>query len=402
MKRPSVGRRGRAAAGARRKASARPRVGLVCAGGGVTGAVYEIGCLQAVEEVLDIDLTALDCYVGVSGGAFVTSLLASGFSATDIYRELSDGGPKPFGVPAASIFRLGVAEYARRALRLPRAAYDAARVLLSRDTSSLTDVALPFLEAIPAGLLENSGVAEYLDALFRRYGRPQRFDELDRVLRIVAVDIDRAETVAFGAGSHRKTPIPLAVQASTALPGLYRPVRIDGRDYVDGGVTKTAHINLAIRAGCELVICVNPLVPIHNASRRSTLGPLAGHGLDTVLGQVLRVLLHGRFEYGLDRYRVEHPEVDILLVEPSRDDLTMFRYDIMRYSARRALAHHGRASGLATLRRRRAHFSKILGRHGLAYRETPREAPRAGRSKDAPAYANLSASLDRLDRALGA
>jgi predicted acylesterase/phospholipase RssA len=179
-------------------------------------------------------------------------------------------------------------------------------------------------------------------------------------------------------------------------------VRIHGRDYVDGGVTKTAHINLAIRAGCDLVICVNPLVPIRNASRRSSLGPLAGHGLDTVLGQVLRVLLHGRFEYGLDRYRVEHPEVDILLIEPSREDLTMFRYDIMRYSARRALAHHGRASGAATLRRRRARFSKLLRRHGLAYRETPRAAPRAARTADAPSFTNLSSSLDRLERAIGA
>ena len=57
------------------------------------------------------------------------------------------------------------------------------------------------------------------------------------------------------------------MQASTALPGLYRPVRIDGRDYVDGGVKKTAHINLAIRHGADLVICINPIVPIRNDGR---------------------------------------------------------------------------------------------------------------------------------------
>ena len=59
-------------------------------------------------------------------------------------------------------------------------------------------------------------------------------------------------------------PVSRAVQASTALPGLYRPVRIGGRDYVDGGVKKTAHINLAIRHGADLVVCINPIVPIHN------------------------------------------------------------------------------------------------------------------------------------------
>lgn len=375
----------------------------MCAGGGVTGAVFEVGCLRAIEDTLDLDLTKLDCYVGVSGGAFVTALLASGFTPTEIYRELTEGASRPFGVPAASLFRLGVAEYARRALRLPRATLAAARALVSRDTS-LAEVAFPFLEVIPAGLLENSGVPEFLEALFERYGRSNRFGDLDRVLRIVAVDLDRAATVAFGEPEHASVPISRAVQASTALPGLYRPVRIDGHDYVDGGVTKTAHINLAIRAGCDLVICINPLVPIRNAKRRSVLGPLAGHGLDTVLGQVLRLLIHGRFEYGMERYRVEHPEVDILLVEPSRDDLKMFRYDIMRFSARRALAEHGRASALETLRRRRAKFSRLLTRHGVRYRPARRgnDAGVPPARETSQTTASLSASLSRLDRALEA
>lgn len=383
-----------------RKTRKRSKIALVCAGGGVTGALYEIGCLKALDETLDLDLTRLDAYVGVSGGAFVASLLASGFTPDEIYREIAAGGATPFGVPAAAIFRLGLREYGKRALRLPSAALQAAKNLVSGDASS-ADVLMPLLEVIPPGLLDNSGVEEFLRELFSRFGRPNSFARLRPPLRVVAVDLDRGETVAFGDRKHRSVTISEAVQASTALPGLYRPVRLGGRDYVDGGVTKTAHINLAIRQGADLVICINPLVPIHNGPSRSVLGPLASHGVDTVLGQVMRILIHGRFEYGMDRYRTEHPEVDILLIEPHRDDLTMFRYDIMRYSARKALARHGRASALETLKEKRTRIARVLARHGISLRATPRPASSAsGEPPRAPAARTLAASLDRLERSL--
>ena len=85
---------------------------------------------------------------------------------------------------------------------------------------------------------------------------------------MVAVDLDTRRGRGLRRGGHRDVPISKAVQASTALPGLYRPVRIGGRDYVDGGVKKTAHINLAIQHGADLVICINPIVPIRNDARQ--------------------------------------------------------------------------------------------------------------------------------------
>jgi predicted acylesterase/phospholipase RssA len=335
----------------------------------------------------------------------VASLLASGFGPGEIYREITTGGASPFGVPAAAIFRLGVAEYARRALRLPSATLKAARALFSGDASTPRDFFYPFLEVIPPGLLDNSGVEEFLRNLFARFAKTNRFEELHTPLRIVAVDLDRGETVAFGDKAHRSVTISEAVQASTALPGLYRPVHLKGKDYVDGGVTKTAHINLAIRQGADLIICINPLVPILNGASRSSLGPLSSHGVDTVLGQVLRILIHGRFEYGMDRYRTEHPDVDILLIEPTRDDLTMFRYDIMRYSARKALTRHGRTSALETLQERKSKLSKTLARHGVRFKRAPlksRVPERPAEEHKAQSAQALAAALDVLDRSLSA
>jgi predicted acylesterase/phospholipase RssA len=369
----------------------------VCAGGGVTGAVYEIGCLRALEELLDRSVLDLDLYVGVSGGAFVASMLANGVSPADMYDEVVGRSRRPLGVGAAPLFRLGLGELLRRSARAPRFARDVLASLWGGERRGVADLALSLFELLPAGLLDNSGVREFLARLFATPGRTDSFAALRRELYIVAVDLDRGNAVAFGEKGRRQAPISQTVQASTALPGLYRPVRIAGRDYVDGGVKKTAHVNLAIRHGADLVICINPLVPIRNEAVKGPLhGPLSDKGVTYVLDQALRIMLHGRMQYGMERYRAEHPEVDILLVEPARHDLRMFSYNIMRYSARRELAEHGFRSVLATFRQRRRDHARVLARHGIGLRRVPpARSPRPRRYESAVAR-SLEAELDRL------
>jgi predicted acylesterase/phospholipase RssA len=343
----------------------------VCAGGGITGAVYEIGCLRALEDLLDRSVLDMDVYVGISGGAFVTSLLAHGISPREIYDAVATRARNPLGVSAAPLFRLGIGEFLRRTTRAPKVLADAVVHALSGEGRNTYDILLSLFELLPPGLLDNSGIQEFLAGLYRTRGHADRFDDLARELYVVAVDLDNGEAVAFGEKGQRDVPVSKAVQASTALPGLYRPVRIDGRDYVDGGVKKTAHINLAIRHGAHLVICINPIVPILNDTLRS--GPLKGHlsnkGVTYVLDQVLRITLHGRMQYGLERYEVEHPEVDILLIEPTRDDMRMFTYNIMRYDARREVVEDGYRSVLASFRAHRSSYARILERHGIRLKD---------------------------------
>jgi predicted acylesterase/phospholipase RssA len=373
----------------------------VCAGGGVTGAVYEIGCLRALEHLLDRSVLDLDLYVGVSGGAFVASMLANGVSPADMYDEVVGRSRRPLGVDGAPLFRLGLGELVRRSARAPRFARDAFASLLHGERRGLADLALSLFELLPAGLLDNSGVREFLARLFATPGRTDSFAALRRELYIVAVDLDRGSAVAFGEKGRRQAPISETVQASTALPGLYRPVRIGGRDYVDGGVKKTAHVNLAIRHGARLVICINPLVPIRNEAVKGPLhGPLSEKGVTYVLDQALRIMLHGRMQYGMERYRAEHPEVDVLLVEPARHDLRMFAYNIMRYSARRELAEHGYRSVLAAFRKRRRDYARVLARHGIGLRRTPPAHGPAPRRYASPVARSLAAELGRLGSAL--
>jgi predicted acylesterase/phospholipase RssA len=376
-------------------------VALVCAGGGVTGAVYEIGCLRALEEVLDLRATDMDLYVGVSGGAFVASLLAAGIPVSELYEAVATPGGAAIGGSEPALFRLGARDLAATTRRAPRVLGRALVDLVSGERRSLGDAALALFELLPAGLLDNSGIQELVASVLKRAGRRDRFADLPRPLYVIAVDLDDGEAVAFGDRAHRRVPVSRAVQASTALPGLYRPVRIGGREYVDGGVKKTAHINYAIRKGADLVIVINPIVPLRNEVAR---GPFGGHlstrGITWVLDQVLRIVLHGRMQYGMERYRREHPHVDIVLIEPTRDDVRMFSYHIMRASARQVVAEHGYRSTLRRLAEDRPRLRRVFARHGL-FLGDPRRAPETPRTAHAaPVGRRLAGTLQALDAAL--
>jgi hypothetical protein len=95
--------------------------------------------------------------------------------------------------------------------------------------------------------------------------------------------------------------------------------------------------------------------------------------------------------------------VDILLIEPTHNDLRMFSYNIMRLSARKVVAEHGYRSLLATFRRNRRAYARLLARHGIGLRDPSRlpdvPAPLPRRSRVGRA---LAASLDRLDSRLAA
>jgi predicted acylesterase/phospholipase RssA len=380
----------------------RRRTALVCAGGGITGAVYEIGCLRALEDLLDRSVLDFDLYVGVSGGAFVASLLAAGVSPVEMYEAAS--APRPgAGWDERLLFRVGASEFARRSLRAPRILAQAAREALSGHPPSLSDLGSSLFQALPSGLLDGSGLRDYVAGTLRRRGLEDSFAALPRELYLVGVDLDSGEAVAFGEPGHRDVPVSTAVQASAALPGLYRPVRIGGRDYVDGGVKKTAHINLAIRKGADLVVCINPIVPLRNDVLD---GPFKGHlsdkGMNWVLDQALRIMLHGRMEYGLERYRAEHPEVDVLVLQPTRDDMRMFRYNIMRYSARHAVAAYGYRSAREAFRRHHAAYARLFARHGIALAPTRKLPAAPGPLPYATELGReLAVSLGRLEKSLG-
>jgi predicted acylesterase/phospholipase RssA len=168
-----------------------------------------------------------------------------------------------------------------------------------------------------------------------------------------------------------------AVQASTALPGFYKPARIKGVDYVDGGVRRTANLDVAIEHGADLVICYNPFRPFSNRVRRhfdrasGTYrfdGPLlADGGVLSVLNQVFRTLLHSRLQYGLREYQDDpHFQGDIIVIEPRETDIHFFELNALSYWERLRAAQLGYVSVSQSIELNYELFKAILERYGLA------------------------------------
>jgi predicted acylesterase/phospholipase RssA len=350
------------------------RRGLVCAGGGITGAIYEIGVLAALEERLDgFSLTNCDVFVGVSAGSYVGTLVASGVSPADLYRNATD--PHRSDLDQLSLFRPNLGEIAARLLTAPLTLAESLRDLYrNREDMTVTDFVASFAGLLPSGFFLLEGFEAWLAGFLAAEGRTNDFGALERKLRVVAVELDTGETRVFGEPGNDTVPISRAVAASCALPGVFRPVRIDGADYVDGGVVKTAHISLALKEGCGLVLCVNPIVPVRYSLSRGLLpirrdqGALASHGLLPILDQVFRLTLHSRLQYGLARYRREHPGADIVVFEPKPEELPRLMRNIMRTSGRIRIAEYAYRSTLQKLDAEHARLSRVFERHGLRLR----------------------------------
>jgi predicted acylesterase/phospholipase RssA len=365
----------------RKRLTRRSRIGLAVAGGGPIGGMYELGALRALDEVLEgIDFTRLDVYVGVSSGSFLAAGLANGLSTEQMCRIFITGDSPPIRFRPETFLRPAFTEYARRAAAIPGMLFewlvDMARRPLETNWS---DVLGRFGTLIPTGIFDNRAVEEFLRHTFEQLGRTNDFRQLSHKLYVVAVELDTGATVRFGDAQHADVPISRAVQASAALPGLYPPVEIDGKYYVDGALRRTLHASVALDEGADLVIGLNPLVPFDKslaaAHGKRVPGSLIEGGLPTVLSQTFRTILKSRMQVGLDKYQQQYEGSDLALFEPNPDDAEMFFTNIFSYESRRRLTEHAYQSTRDDLRNRRKEIEPVLARHGIRLRNAVLDDP---------------------------
>ena len=352
-------------------------VGLALAGGGPEGAIYEIGVLRALDDALDgLDLNDVRVTVGVSAGAFVGASLANGITTAQLVRSVVGEEPTEHPFRPELFLSPAFREYARRGLQLPGLVVDALRSVLDEPQASggvVSALVSRLGRALPVGVFDNAPLRAYLAAMFGVEGRTDDFRRLRHPLYVVATDLDSSESVVFGSEGADHVPISLAVQASTALPGLYPPVEIEGRHYVDGVLNKTAHASVAFGHGAGLVLCVNPIVPVdtaravaEGAMRR---GRLMDRGMPGVMSQTFRTLIRSRMDTGMAAYRERYAGADLLLFEPRRDDYRMFFTNVFSFASRKEVVEHAYRSTLEQLRDRADEVGPVLERHGLRLRE---------------------------------
>lgn len=335
------------------------RLGLSLPGGGITGAMYQIGVIAALEDALEGFRAAdIDVFVGSSTGATVATFLAAGNSAQRLYRALLDPQDTFFPLQRHHLMRLDGAEWRRVAL----STLAAARRLLSSVASRPLQADVwneldRFWDSLPAGIFTLDAYEQFLAEIMLRRGVPDRFADMPRKLVLVAIDLDEGARALFGLGALEHIPVARAICASSSTPILFAPVRIEGRDYVEGGVGAVAHADVATALGCEFVLVVNPMVPIQTdpavrdiPTGHGTMQHVRDKGALWVYSQSWRVRTESRMREGLARFRAENPQANIVLVEPDRTDLTMFMSSPMNFASRRQILEDGYRQATKALR----------------------------------------------------
>ena len=363
----------RRAAGARRRKQS--KTALVLGGGGFTGAVYEIGALRAF-DLLAVNRTVneFDVYVGTSAGSFVGSAVANGVTPEEMMRVLNKNLPSPLrDIDLGMMLRPNYGGFLTSAALLPLRLLGVSRQLASSlGDVSMMDIAQGLAAGLPKGLYRGAGLEDYVAEMLADPDRTDDFRMLQRELYLTATDLDTTDRIVFGEGEWRDVPISRAVAASSALPLIYEPVEIKGREMVDGGIRSTTNVDLAVKAGARFIVVVNPIVPfVNDFSKRvptisgSRVRRVSDMGFVAIANQAMRMIAHDRLHRAVERWEVEYPGVDILLIEPEFDDELMFGTSIMDYSARLQIAKHGFESVTLRLARDYERYKRITERHGI-------------------------------------
>jgi NTE family protein len=366
--------RPRSSKGRKRRGRA-DKTALVLGGGGFTGGVYEMGALRAL-DLLAVNRTVndFDVYVGTSAGAFVGSMVANGITPEEMFRVLDKALPSPIeNASLRTLLRPNYTGFVRGLAQLPlRAAATARQVATNLGEISMVDVVMGLAEGLPTGVYHNRGIEKYVRNVLSDPDRSNDFRELQNQLLITATDLDTCERIVFGEGEWEDVPISRAVAASGALPIVYEPYELRGRQLIDGGIVSTTNVDVAVEAGAKMIIVVNPLVPYVNDFKRrmptvfgSRVRRVSDMGMPAIGNQAFRLLAHARLHLAIESWNERFPDVDIILIEPEFDDELMFGTSILDYSARLRIAKHGFESVTVALGRDYERYKEIAARHGI-------------------------------------
>jgi NTE family protein len=293
-------------------AAARPRIALVLSGGGARGFAH-IGVLRVLRELH----VPVDLVVGTSMGSVVGGAYAAGASVADLDRMARD-----------TDWEQVVADRpARDELAFRRREEDV--LLPSRIEFGVHRDGL----ALPPSAAGNAALEQALGRLLPAGTRDLAVSRLALPFRTVASDLLTGEPVELV-----DTPLFLAMRASLAVPGVFAPLRVEGRLVVDGGLVRNLPVSTAHAMGADIVIAVNVGTPL---APEKQLGSALG-----VAQQMLNILT----EQNVQRSLKELQPQDILIA-PDLGTISFLDFQHVQQSidagerAARALA--GRLAPLA-------------------------------------------------------
>jgi predicted acylesterase/phospholipase RssA len=325
----------------------KPKIALCLTGGGLTGAMYQIGALAALEDVVaGFDATALDLYVGTSSGASVAAALAGGVPVQRMYRALLDPSDVYFPLERRHLLRMDLGEWRRAAGTIFGAARQGTASLFTRKPSASPQALWEELDrlydSLPAGVFTLDGYERFLEDFFARRGVPNNFPAMPRPLRILAHDLDSGAPVVFGDPGQEHVPVSRACIASSAVPPFFSPVRIRDRFYIDAAAAQVAHLDVAARAGADVLVVVNPMVAVHAEGVPTGHGhrpSVRDKGYMWVANQAIRIGMQALLRESVARLRAAG-NCAVVLIEPEPTDGVLFMFSPASFTGRRTMLEH--------------------------------------------------------------
>jgi NTE family protein len=333
------------------------RVGLVLGAGGVVGASWLIGALEALEAETGWRAADAERIVGTSAGAVIGALAASGIASEYMGAYAAGRTLEGFVEAESRADRIGArligTEY-RLQRALPPIGPGSWRLALNTLRHVRRHTPATVLAGwLPRGFISTAPIHGLIDSFIAD-------DWPDHPgFWTVAADYGSGKRVAFGRDDAPRATVAEAVAASCAIPGFYHPVEIAGRRYIDGGICSTSNLDLLCGAGLDLVICLNPM---------SSVIPLRGGTPADRFAGLMRAAASRRLGHEARKLREDCAEV--LILQPSRDDCGLMGLNLMSGARRVHVMEQARKSTARELLR-------LRGTHVLPARTDRRSVARA-------------------------
>ena len=340
------------------------RVGLVLGAGGVVGASWLIGALEALQDETGWDPTEAEFIVGTSAGSVIGALTASGMppaymaayvagrevdeiaeaahragerrsdidEALTMARDAERDGSRPDG----SGYRL--------ALALPPIGPGSWRLALNTLRRPHRHSAAALLCGwLPRGFVRTAPISELIEAFV-----PGDWPDHDNYWA-VAADYATGRRVAFGRAGAPSARVSQAAAASCAIPAFYHPVSINGRRYIDGGICSPSNLDLLRGEQLDLVVCLNPM---------SSLAQVSGGSPGDRVAALMRAAAGRRL--GREARKLRDSGTKVLMLQPGVDDVKVMGFNMMSGKRRIQVTETATRSTALALRRLRVADPSVL------------------------------------------
>ena len=313
------------------------RVGLVLGAGGVVGASWLIGALEALEAETGWRAAQAERIVGTSAGSVVGALAAAAIpgeymSAYSSGRTL-DGFAEAETRAAALTDRLLGSEY-RLQRALPPVGPGSWRLAFNTLLHLRSHTPATVLAGwLPRGFISTAPIQRLVETFV-----PGAWPDHPGYWA-VAADYGSGKRVAFGREDAPDASVAKAVAASCAIPGFYHPVEVAGRRYVDGGICSTSNLDLLCGADLDLVVCLNPM---------SSVAPIAGGSPADRFARAMRAAVGRRL--GHEARKLREDGAQVLILQPGRDDCALMGVNLMNGARRVQVIEQARKSVARELR----------------------------------------------------